>query len=274
MKKILAVLLALVSVFSLSVAGSAAVAEADAKAVAFADAGIREADAFRVTAVLDYDDGVQVWEVEFHVNIKGGYVEYDYEINAADGAILEKSTETKTITPPPASGTSVDAAAAKAAAFADAQVAAADVVTVYAHTDYEDDVKCWDIEFTVAVPGGYIEYDYEIRAADGAILDKDSERKGGAAPAQGSGEIDKNAALLNARQAFSANGIELMELEFDGDHYEIEFRTGLDAKYSCDVNAITGEVYDMETENCNTLPQKLELLFEIISAYFKNLFRK
>jgi len=68
---------------------SALVGEAAAKAAAFAHAGVREADASRVKCGLDWEDGVQVYEIEFHV----GPAEYEYEIDAATGGVLKAEVE-------------------------------------------------------------------------------------------------------------------------------------------------------------------------------------
>ena len=65
--------------------GGTLIGEAAAKSAAYAHAGVQEADAVKVKCKLDWEDGVQVYEVEFEV----GRMEYDYEINAATGAVLK-----------------------------------------------------------------------------------------------------------------------------------------------------------------------------------------
>lgn len=65
--------------------------EAKAKALALKDANVAE-DAIRrfsYKAKLDTDDGRQVWEIEF----RAGKMEYDYEIDAATGAIRKREIE-------------------------------------------------------------------------------------------------------------------------------------------------------------------------------------
>lgn len=59
------------------------VGEARAKEIALNHAGVDEAEASRIQVSFDYDDGLAVYEVEFHV----GQVEYDYEIDASTGNI-------------------------------------------------------------------------------------------------------------------------------------------------------------------------------------------
>jgi len=61
----------------------------DAKKIALEHAGVNETDAQRFRAELDYDDGISVYEVEFDAN----GLEYDYDINAKTGEIIEFSKE-------------------------------------------------------------------------------------------------------------------------------------------------------------------------------------
>lgn len=66
-----------------------AITEAAAKAAALADAGLTEADVTFTECKQELDDGVQVYEIEF----VSGTTEYDYKIDTATGAILEKDQE-------------------------------------------------------------------------------------------------------------------------------------------------------------------------------------
>ncbi len=65
------------------------IAEQDAKNIAFADAGVTEQEVTLLAVRLDTDDGVTKYEVEFNV----GQTEYDYDIDATTGTILERSSE-------------------------------------------------------------------------------------------------------------------------------------------------------------------------------------
>ena len=58
-----------------------------AKQIALSHAQVSGASFTKVE--LDIDDGVSVYDIEF----KAGNVEYDYEINAASGAIISNSSE-------------------------------------------------------------------------------------------------------------------------------------------------------------------------------------
>ena len=62
---------------------------AKAKSIALNHAGVSENEAYDIDIELDNEDGILVYEVEF----KSGNMEYDYEINAATGAILKHESE-------------------------------------------------------------------------------------------------------------------------------------------------------------------------------------
>lgn len=60
------------------------ITEAQAQAIALEHAGLAEQDVSYLQVRGDWDDGRQEYEVEFQV----GYLEYEYEIDAASGKIL------------------------------------------------------------------------------------------------------------------------------------------------------------------------------------------
>lgn len=61
----------------------------EAKLIAFAHAEISEQDALNVRTKLDFDDGVEYYEVEFIAN----GVRYEYDIHAVTGEILKFEKE-------------------------------------------------------------------------------------------------------------------------------------------------------------------------------------
>ena len=69
--------------------GSTDIGHAKAKSIALNHAGVSENEAYDMDIELDNEDGILVYEVEF----KSGNMEYDYEINAATGAILKHESE-------------------------------------------------------------------------------------------------------------------------------------------------------------------------------------
>ena len=65
------------------------IGHAKAKSIALNHAGVSENEAYDMEIELDDEDGTLVYEVEF----KSGNMEYDYEIDAASGAILKHEAE-------------------------------------------------------------------------------------------------------------------------------------------------------------------------------------
>jgi uncharacterized membrane protein YkoI len=65
------------------------ITEEDAKNIALTDAKVSEADIDAINVYLEYDDGYQIFNVEFYAN----GLEFDYEINAVDGYILDRDSE-------------------------------------------------------------------------------------------------------------------------------------------------------------------------------------
>ena len=68
------------------------VSENQAKEIVLKDAGLAETAVSNLTVKLDEDDGQVHYDVDF--DDMGQKLDYDYQIDAATGAILEKSSET------------------------------------------------------------------------------------------------------------------------------------------------------------------------------------
>ena len=69
--------------------GGSDIGEAKAKEIALQDAGVSESDISRFQSSKDRDDGKTLYEIQF----ASDDTEYEYEINAKDGEILNYSTE-------------------------------------------------------------------------------------------------------------------------------------------------------------------------------------
>ena len=69
---------------------TAVIAKAEAKEIALKDAGLSENEVTITKCRIDYDDGVEKYEVEFRT--ADGY-EYEYEIDVTTGKILDKDVE-------------------------------------------------------------------------------------------------------------------------------------------------------------------------------------
>ncbi len=74
---------------NINAAESSLITADKAKEIALEDAGLAKTDTVNLTAHKDIDNGVTVYEIDFQ---SGGY-EYDYDINAETGEIIERNKE-------------------------------------------------------------------------------------------------------------------------------------------------------------------------------------
>lgn len=140
-----------------------------AKQKALDDAGVKAEDAVFLKAYYDSDDLVPHFEIKFESN---GY-EYEYEIKASDGSVLEKDIdkERNSVKTTFASKEYISAEKAKSIAYDHASVKAADVKFSKAELDRDDLIAHYDVEFVV----GDFEYEYEINAESGKVIASDKE---------------------------------------------------------------------------------------------------
>ena len=142
-----------------------AVDKAKAQEIALAHAGIKAADATITKSMLDYDDGRQVYEIEWYAN----GAKYDYEIAVATGEIVDSSYEAKTVVGTGGSAT-VSEATAKQTALARVSGAAASDIYEW-KLDYDDGRP----EYEGKIIYGGTEYEFTIDATSGTITEWDAE---------------------------------------------------------------------------------------------------
>lgn len=154
------------------------IGETKAQEIALADAGIT-ADTGAVSDVkymrtkMDYEDGVLVYEVEFEY----GSVEYDYDIRATDGFIMKRDADTDVDIPitfpnnkdEAGSGEYIGETRAKDIALENAGLSESQVTFTKTKLDHDDGRAEYEIEFV----SDDTEYEYEIDAVSGQILDYD-----------------------------------------------------------------------------------------------------
>ena len=131
---------------------------------------MKEADTAYLSVKLDYDDGAKIYDVEFYA----GSTEYDYEIDAATGTIRSKDFDAEGYTRPAdssSSGTSGVITEAKAQEIALAKVPGATADHIRLHLDEDDGHFLY--EGTIFYDS--MEYEFEIDAYSGAILEWDAE---------------------------------------------------------------------------------------------------
>ena len=149
----------------------------EAKTIALNHAGLTADAVTFVKAKQDYDDGRLVYEIEFVTTSGNGYLEYDYEIEAATGSILSYDYDAESYTPQPttttpstATGALIDEATAKLTAVN--QVPGASTSDIYGwKLDYDD--GRWEYEGKIIY--NQMEFEFTIDAATGAVIEWDVE---------------------------------------------------------------------------------------------------
>ena len=155
-------------------AASGLLSEEDAWTIVLAHAGLAAGEISFPELKLDWENGQQVYEIEF----RAGAIEYDYEIASADGDILKYSMESDS---EPASRPSPDSTAGKTSSdllteedvwtivLTHAGLTAEEISFPELELDREDGRQVYEIEFRA----GTVEYDYEVDAVSGDILEYD-----------------------------------------------------------------------------------------------------
>ena len=144
-------------------ASTGTVDEAKAQEIALAHAGVKAADATITKSKLDYDDGRQVYEIEWYAN----GAKYDYEIAVATGEIVNSGYEAKTVV---GTGNNVTVSEATAKQTALARVSGATEKDIYEwKLDYDDGRP----EYEGKIIYGGTEYEITIDAATGKIISYD-----------------------------------------------------------------------------------------------------
>lgn len=141
-----------------------------AKEIAFADCKADTAAVKKLRIKLDKEDKSFVYELEFRI----GNIEYDYEIDADSGKIIHKSHEDKGKDDQNSANSAnvIGISKAKEIALAHANVSADKAVFVKAKLETEKSAKIYEIEFLAQET----EYDYEIDATTGNIINYSSEK--------------------------------------------------------------------------------------------------
>ncbi len=224
-----------------------------AKEIALNHAGLSASSVNFVKTRADYDDGRKVYEIEFYV----GANEYDYEIDATTGKILDFDYDAESYAPPvstnPSTTTDIGMGRAKEIALNHAGLNASSVNFVKTKADYDDGRKVYEIEFYV----GANEYDYEIDATTGKILDFDYDAESYAPPVSTNPSTTTDIGAEKAKQialnhaGLSAGSVNFVKAERDYDDgqlvYEIEMRSGR-MEYEYKISATNGNILEYESE--------------------------
>ena len=145
--------------------GTGTVDEAAAQKIALEHAGVKAADATITKSKIDYEDGRQVYDIEWYA----GGAKYDYEIDVATGEVVKSDYEAKAVV-----GTSNSAMISEADAK---KTVLARVSGVTASDIYE-----WALDYDNGRPEyegkiiyGGSEYEFTIDATSGTVTEWDVE---------------------------------------------------------------------------------------------------
>ncbi len=172
------------------IARTSSIPEATARNFAYVDAGILPGEAEVNRTEFDFEDGRFVYEIEF---VSGG-VKYEYTVDASNGKIVQKESETLSAPAPAPSAPQTEQKTgegnaatqeirntpvigverAKEIALSKAALSAGEVVFSKAKLERDDGRQVYDIEFYVA---GEAEYEYEIDALSGDVLEESREER-------------------------------------------------------------------------------------------------
>lgn len=146
--------------------GTGTVDEAAAQKIALEHAGVKAADATITKSKLDYEDGHQVYDIEWYA----GGAKYDYEIAVDTGEIISFAYEEKTMGADSRSVTVSEADAKKTAL--DRVSGATDKDLYEWKLDYDDGRP----EYEGKIIYGGTEYEFTIDAATGVVMEWDVEK--------------------------------------------------------------------------------------------------
>ena len=265
----------------------------NAEDIAFKHAGVSRNQVRDLDSELERDDGKVYYEVDFEV----GNTEYEYDIDAVTGRILDyeidhdddddddrddsRNTTSTTRRAEQTSRTTMSRASAEDIAFKHAGVSRSQVRDLDTELERDDGKVYYEIDFEV----GDTEYEYDIEAYTGRILDYDIDydddddddrpRTTTKAPTTTKAQTTTKApATTKAPTTTKAPSAELigrtraeniafqhagvtrsqvrdLETDLDSDdgrrYYEVEFEVG-DTEYEYDIEAYTGRILDYEID--------------------------
>lgn len=215
--------------------------------IAVEDAKLDEKDVKRSRVELDYDDGKLTYDVEFYTDSE----EYDYEIDAKTGKILsaDREIERDFRDIDPEAEAEYTEEEALEIAREDAQLEEKDIDKSRVKLERDDGFLIYNVEFYV----GNEEYDYEIDADTGRIMDVDYEIEDDflSEDTQGVEISEAEAEKIALEMVPGASSEDLhMKLERDDGRliYEGDIRyDGME--YEFEINAENGKIISWESES-------------------------
>lgn len=229
-----------------------------AKAIALAAADITESDAVFTTAELEEKNELSYYEIDFTV----GGQEYDYDIDAISGKIIENQTKavddtaaneaTTANTTNAASDGQVTLEEAKEIALNHAGLSADGVTFIKGKLERDDGREKYDIEFYTS---DFKEYDYEIDPQTGEILSYDYDAEDYAPQKSSTGNssaiTEAKAKEIAVAQVSGATVDDIREWEADYDDGRLEYEGKIydaDTEYEFTIDGYSGSIISWETE--------------------------
>ncbi|MBM6830372.1 PepSY domain-containing protein [Anaerotignum lactatifermentans] len=226
-----------------------------AKALAFQDSGVTEADAVVEKTGLDTKNGIAYYEVDF---TSGGY-QYEYDIDAITGVIIESQSKADdgkgaadSQTAANQTGTQAELITeekAKEIALSHAGLSSENVTFVRAKLDRDDGRWEYEVEFYSADGK---EYDYEINASTGEILSYDYDAEYYQPASTGTQKItEEEAKNIALSQVSGATAKDIYEFEADYDDGRLEYEGKIyydNMEYEFSIDGYSGAIREWEAE--------------------------
>ncbi len=219
--------------------------------IARKDAKVSTDSMLHLKVHLDYENGIEVYDVEFDTKDK----EYEYKIAVSDGAILKREIDHNgyiEATPTPGSQTAKEITKEQAIEIAkkDADVANDKIINLKVRMDFENGRWEYEVEFDT----DKIEYEYKILASDGTIIEKDTDMLNNKQelPEITNG-ISKEEALKIARNdaGVAEKDITNLSVKLEKDdgrwEYDIEFDAG-EKEYEYKILAENGTILEKDID--------------------------
>lgn len=219
------------------------ISKTKAKEIALSHAELKESEVTFTKIKLDKDDGTVLYDIEFYVDGD----EYDYEINAYTGKIIEYDFDAESHKSKDSVSSFITKTQAKDIVLTHAGLKNSEVT--FTKTKLDRDDNTYELEFY----NGKTEYDYEINAKTGEIIEFDSDAE--------SYTPSKNTKLISASKAYeialkhagiSKDDVSEYKCKKDRDDgitiYEVKFVTDDYVEYEYEIKASNGKIISWESD--------------------------
>lgn len=236
-----------------------------AKEAALAAAGISSDQVSFSSAGLDNKNGTFYYEINFSEN----GIEYEYDIDAITGVVIEEKKETESAaeaasqpeTSQPSDAVSSQAQSSSSAiteekarsiALSHAGLTEENVSFVKVKKDFDDGISVFEVEF---YSSDGVEYQYDINADTGSIINYDQENK--TSPSAGnssssSGTVSEDQAKQSVLERIPGASAADIYLYLDSDDGRLEYEGQViydNTKYEFKVDAYSGSITEWEAES-------------------------